>query len=213
MNHRTAAQGLRDKLFLEIDEQPVVLSDIRAAGIAEAMILSTCDRVEVVAVCQDPEAANRSLADLLVARSGLPASSFDGQWYRAGGRDAAGHLFAVTAALESQVIGEPQVLGQVKESHRLAAAAGMVGPRLEAAVQAAYGAAKRVRSETSIGKMPISIAAAAVQLAKRIHGDSRRSGPRWRRIGWAAISGLWRSSQTPWRRPMWSSRLQAPGGA
>jgi glutamyl-tRNA reductase len=174
MNHRTAAQGLRDKLFLEIDEQPVLLSDIRAAGIGEAMILSTCDRVEVVAVCQDPEAANRSLADLLVARSGLPASSFDGQWYRAGGRDAAGHLFAVTAALESQVIGEPQVLGQVKESHRLAAAAGMVGPRLEAAVQAAYGAAKRVRSETSIGKMPISIAAAAVQLAKRIHGDLAR---------------------------------------
>ena len=76
MNHRTAAQGLRDKLFLEIDEQPMLLSDIGAAGIGEAMILSTCDRVEVVAVCQDPEAANRSLMDLLVARSGLPASSF-----------------------------------------------------------------------------------------------------------------------------------------
>jgi len=171
MNHRTATQGLRDKLFLEGDELPMVLSDIRASGIGEAMVLSTCDRVEVVAVCDDPEATNRSLLDLLVARSGLSAASFEGQWYRAGGRDALGHLFAVTAALESQVIGEPQVLGQVKESHRLAAAAGMVGPRLEAAVQAAYGAAKRVRSETAIGEMPISIAAAAVQLAKRIHGD------------------------------------------
>ncbi len=174
MNHRTAAQGLRDKLFLEIDEQPALLSDIRAAGIGEAMILSTCDRIEVVAVCQDSEAASRSLLDLLVARSGLPASTFEGQWYRASGRDAAGHLFAVTSALESQVIGEPQVLGQVKESHRVAATSGMVGPRLEAALQAAYGAAKRVRNETPIGEMPISIAAAAVQLAKRIHGDLAR---------------------------------------
>ncbi|MDX1575620.1 MAG: glutamyl-tRNA reductase [Kiloniellales bacterium] len=171
MNHRTAAQGVRDKLFLEADDVPGLLSDIRAAGIGEAMVLSTCDRVEVVAVCQDPEAADRSLVDLLAARSGLSAASFEGQWYRASGPEAAGHLFAVAAALESQVVGEPQVLGQVKESHRLAAAAGMMGPGLESALQAAYGAAKRVRSETPIGEMPISIAAAAVQLAKRIHGD------------------------------------------
>lgn len=174
LNHRTAAQGLRDKLFLELDELPALLSDVRGAGIAEALVLSTCDRVEVAAVCDDPEATFGFLQDLLVARSGLPAASFDGQWYRASGRDATGHLFAVTAALESQVIGEPQVLGQVKESHRLAAASGALGPRLEAALQAAYGAAKRVRSETPIGEMPISIAAAAVQLAKRIHGDLAR---------------------------------------
>ena len=174
LNHRTAVQGLRDKLFLEPDELPALLSDVRGAGIAEALVLSTCDRVEVAAVCDDPEAAFGFLQDLLTARSGLPAASFDGQWFRVSGRAAAGHLFAVTAALESQVIGEPQVLGQVKESHRLAAASGALGPRLEAALQAAYGAAKRVRSETPIGEMPISIAAAAVQLAKRIHGDLAR---------------------------------------
>lgn len=171
LNHRTAAQGLRDKLFLEMDELPALLSQVRSAGIAEALVLSTCDRVEVAAVSDDPDATCSFLRDLLVARSGLPAASFDGQWYRASGHEATAHLFAVTAALESQVIGEPQVLGQVKESHRLAAAAGAIGSRLEAALQAAYGAAKRVRSETPIGEMPISIAAAAVQLAKRIHGD------------------------------------------
>lgn len=174
LNHRTAAQGLRDKVFLEADEQPAFLSQVRAAGIAEAMVVSTCDRVEVIAACRDTEAAGDRLRELLIARSGLPAASFEAQWYRASGADAAGHLFAVTAALESQVIGEPQVLGQVKESHRAAAAAGMVGPRLEAALQAAYGAAKRVRNETPIGEMPISIAAAAVQIAKRIHGDLAR---------------------------------------
>ncbi len=174
MNHRSAAQGLRDKLFVEAEDQPALLSAIRDAGIGEAMVLSTCDRVEVIAACADPEAAGRALRDLLIARSGLPASTFEGQWYRASGADAADHLFAVAAALESQVVGEPQVLGQVKESHRLAAAAGMVGARLETALQAAYGAAKRVRSETPIGEMPISIAAAAVQLAKRIHGDPAR---------------------------------------
>jgi len=174
LNHRTAAQGLRDKLFLELDELPSLLSEVRGPGVAEALVLSTCDRVEVAAVCDDPEAAFEFLRDLLIARSGLPAASFEGQWYRARGREATGHLFAVTAALESQVIGEPQVLGQVKESHRLAAASGALGPRLEAALQAAYGAAKRVRSETPISEMPISIAAAAVQLAKRIHGDLAR---------------------------------------
>ena len=146
-----------------------------APGIAEALALSTCDRVEVAAVCDDPEATFGLLEELLIARSGLPSASFDGQWYRASGGEAVGHLFAVTAALESQVIGEPQVLGQVKESHRIAAASGVLGPRLEAALQAAYGAAKRVRSETPIGEMPVSIAAAAVQLAKRIHGDLGRS--------------------------------------
>lgn len=171
VNHRSTAPGLRDKLFVEPAEQPALLAEICAAGLEEALVLSTCDRVEVVAASDDPAAAATRLLDLLARRAGLPASALDGQCYRAQGHDAVAHLFAVAASLESQVIGEPQVLGQVKESHRLSAAAGMSGANLEAVLQAAYGAAKRVRNETAITQRPVSIAAAAVRLARRIHGD------------------------------------------
>jgi len=81
------------------------------------------------------------------------------------------HLFSVAAALESQVVGEPQILGQVRESHRQAADLGQVGPSLDACVQAAYAAAKRVRTETDVGRYPVSIASAALLVARDVHGD------------------------------------------
>ncbi len=174
VNHRTAASGLRDLLFLEAEQQPELLGELRAAGLGEALVLSTCDRVEVIGLAEDPEGADRRALELLGRRAGLGAAALDGQCYRAREREAVAHLFAVTAALESQVIGEPQVLGQVKESHRLAAAAGMIGPRLDALLQAAYASAKRVRGETAIGEMPVSVAAASLRLARRIHGDLAR---------------------------------------
>ncbi len=81
----------------------------------------------------------------------------------------------VTAALDSLIIGEPQILGQVKACHRMARDAGMSGSELEALIQAAYGAAKRVRSDTAIGQRPVSIAAAAAQVARDVHGDLGRA--------------------------------------
>ena len=91
------------------------------------------------------------------------------------GAEALRHIFAVAASLDSQVIGEPQVLGQVKEAHRLAQAAGLVGGSLEEALQAAYAAAKRVRSETGLAEQPVSIAAVVVGLARQLHGDLARA--------------------------------------
>jgi glutamyl-tRNA reductase len=87
------------------------------------------------------------------------------------GTEAVRHAFAVTSALDSLVIGEPHVMGQVKVAHRLARDAGTCGPDLDAVLQAAFGVAKRVRSDTAIGEGPVSIAAAAVQLARDLHGD------------------------------------------
>ena len=174
VNHRTAPARLRDQLFVEPEDQPAVLAEIRAEGVVEALVVSTCDRVEVLAVTDDPAAA-AGLLGVLAGRAGLPAAVLDGQCFRARGREALAHLFAIAASLESQVIGEPLVLGQLKESHRAAAAEGMTARHLEAALQAAYAAAKRVRNETAIAQRPVSIAAVAAQLARRVHGDLSRS--------------------------------------
>lgn len=171
LNHRTATASLRDKLFVAPEDEAALLARLKAAGLEEALILSTCDRVELVAAVADPETAERRLLEVLAATAGLSAAALDGQSFRAQGRDAVAHLFAVAASLESQVVGEPQVLGQLKASHRLAAAEGLCGPLLEPVLQAAYGAAKRVRNETAIAQQPVSIAAAAIQLARRLHGD------------------------------------------
>lgn len=173
-NHRSSSLALRDSLFVEDAEAPVVLARLRAGGVDEALVLSTCDRVEVQAIHADREAALAVVTAVLAERVGLPPADLGPQLYVHWDQDAVRHVFTVTASLDSQVIGEPQVLGQVKASHRIAREAGMTGSALEALLQAAYGAAKRVRSETAIGERPVSIAAAAVQLARDLHGDLGR---------------------------------------
>jgi glutamyl-tRNA reductase len=138
------------------------------------MVLSTCDRVEVLACHADREAAFRMVSDMMAERAGIAPAELAGQLYVHWDAEAVRHVFTVTASLDSQVIGEPQVLGQVKAGHRIAREAAMTGTNLEALLQAAYAAAKRVRSETAIGERPVSIAAAAVQLARDLHGDLGR---------------------------------------
>ncbi len=177
VNHRSATSALRERLFTETQDPAELFAELRGAGFGEACVLSTCDRIEILAVHEEPAAVQDSLAGLLARRASLDAATFQTQSYRHLGPDALEHLFAVTASLDSLVVGEPQILGQVKESHRLATAAGMVGPKLEPVLQAAYGAAKRVRSETRIGERPVTMATAALSLARQVHGDlDRRSG-------------------------------------
>ncbi|MGF1608067.1 MAG: glutamyl-tRNA reductase, partial [Kiloniellales bacterium] len=120
VNHRTAPFALRERLYLEPPDLPRLLAEIAAAGLPEACVIATCDRLDVVAVHEDAAAATESLIGLLAARAELAPSGFRERSYQQQGRDALRHLFAVAASLDSQVIGEPQVLGQVKESHRLA---------------------------------------------------------------------------------------------
>src|SRR5262249_61248235 len=101
-------------------------------------------------------------------QAGVPREEVAPQSYRLAGAEALRHIFAVAASLDSQVIGEPQVLGQVKEAHRLSEAAGLMGGQLDDALQAAYVAAKRVRSETGLAEQPVSIAAGVVGLARQL---------------------------------------------
>lgn len=173
-NHRSSAASTRDRLFVGEDGHCDFLGRLRDAGLSQALLLSTCARVEVQAVDDDPVAAAGAVARLFAEKSGIGGSDLAPQIYTKRDEEAVHHVFSVTASLDSPVPGEPQVTGQVKDSHQRSLEAGMTGPELEAVLQAAYGVAKRVRNETTIGERPVSIAASALQLARDVHGDPSR---------------------------------------
>lgn len=172
-NHRSASLGLRDALFVDDASAPAFLDALRQAGLADALVLSTCDRVEVWTI-GGAEAVTARVVAAFAARTGIEAAGLGNHFYTLAAGEAVRHGFTVTSALDSLVIGEPHVAGQVKAAHRLARDAGTLGGELDAYVQAAFAVAKRVRSETAIGEGPVSIAAAAVQTARDLHGDPSR---------------------------------------
>lgn len=169
VNHRTAGARLRDQLYVAPNALPDALARLRDAGLDQALIVSTCDRTEVWCATADPAAGRDAIEDFLAAAGG-PASELAAACYAHVGLDAARHTMTVAAALDSQVLGEPQVLGQIKAAHRVAANAGMVGGAFEALLDATYGAAKRVRRETRVAERPATMAAAAIRVARDVHG-------------------------------------------
>ncbi len=173
VNERSAGTALRERLFAEEPDPAPLLSRLHTAGVGEAVVLATCERVELLAVAGEA-AAGETLLQALAEQTGIAVEEIQAQSFRREGLEALTHLFRVAASLDSQMVGEPQILGQVKDCHRQAMEAGMIGPTLESVLQAAYGAAKRVRSETALGEQPVSIAAAALQIARDVHGDFTR---------------------------------------
>lgn len=170
---RSASAALRERLFASEPDSAQVLAAVREAGVAEGMAVATCERLELWAAARAPDPVEGFIA-LLVRATGASATEVREQIYCHRDRAAVRHIFAVAASLDSQVVGEPQVLGQVKECHRRATAAGLMGPTLEPVMQAAYGAAKRVRGETPLAQQPVSIAASAMLVARDVHGDLGR---------------------------------------
>lgn len=168
---RSSTLALRDRLFIDEAAAPEFYRRLADAGVTQAIMLSTCDRVEVQGVSDTPDAAMEAVREVLAARAGEDHAELASQLEALTGDDALRRIFAVAASLESQVIGESQVLGQVKEGHRVAVRNGMVGPALESLLQAAYVAAKRVRNETEIAERPVTLASGAVQIARDLHGD------------------------------------------
>jgi glutamyl-tRNA reductase len=173
-DHRTGPLTLRDALFVDDAAQPAFLAGLRDEGLDQALALSTCDRVEVLAFAADAETTARTVTAALARRAGLAPDDIAPYFATHDDAAAVRHCFAVAASLESQVIGEPHVLGQVRACHRIARQAGSCGAEMDGLLDAAYGAAKRVRSETTVAERPVSIAAAAVQLARDLHGDLAR---------------------------------------
>jgi glutamyl-tRNA reductase len=175
VNHRSAPLDLREVVFVTEHELATFYETMRGAGIDEAMLLSTCDRVELHLAHDDPALAASLVRKALAERAGDQAASLQACLYVKQDEEALRQLFAIAGSLDSLIVGEPQVLGQVKESHRRAAKYGMIGATLEPRLQAAYAAAKRVRTETAIGERPVSIASAAVEIARDVHGRLSRA--------------------------------------
>ncbi|NQV98472.1 MAG: glutamyl-tRNA reductase [Rhodospirillales bacterium] len=174
-NHRTSGLSLRDRLFVDDADVPAFLAKMATAGLGDAMVLSTCDRIEVQGYHSDPDSLLPILTDLFAAHGQVPAGELEDKFYLYQEVDAVRHIFSVAASMDSLVVGEPQVLGQMKAAHRLARDAVMISGPFEGLLQAAYGAAKRVRTETAIGERPVSIASAACEIARGLHGDLSQS--------------------------------------
>jgi glutamyl-tRNA reductase len=171
LNHRTAPIEVREHVVFDGETLPRALASLRALpGVKEALIVSTCNRTEIYCVGDD---AGDALAEWLAASSGgNPAIA--ACLYRIEGAEAVRHLFAVASGLDSMILGEPQILGQLKDAYRAAQSAGTAGAFLNRLFQTAFSVAKRVRSETAIGASAVSVASAGVVLARRVFAGFER---------------------------------------
>jgi len=169
VNHRSAPLEVREGLHFQREELEKSLPRLVAdPSVSEAIILSTCNRTEVVAAASEQEAAADSIQRFIAERRPAQVEALGRHAYRMIELEAARHLFRVASSLDSMIVGEPQILGQVKEAYAAAVSAGTVGPALSALMQRAFACAKRVRTDTAIARNPVSIAFAAAELAGKI---------------------------------------------
>ena len=169
VSHRNAPVALREQLAVDDDKLRELLRDALAAGVVrEAVMLSTCNRVEVYGVAEAPGAARTAVFGTLCRHRGVPPAIVESLVYMHEEDDAIRHAFRVAASLDSMMIGEPQILGQVKDAFALAQSCEAVGPALHTLFTHAFAVAKRVRTETEIARHAVSVSFAAVELAKKI---------------------------------------------
>lgn len=168
LSHKTAPVAVRERLALTPERQAELLQTLARVG--EAMLVSTCNRVELYVAPTDPNTARDAVLSVLSSYGGNDALS---HLYEHHADAALVHLFRVASSLDSMVLGEAQILGQVKDAFELAQKVGSVKGDLGRACQAAFAAAKRVRTETSIGRAATSMASAAVQMASRVFGSMK----------------------------------------
>ena len=174
LNHTTAPLSLRERVAFPAERLQQALSDLRtrlAPVVPESAILSTCNRTEIYCATPDSQAAQGALVGWLTQGNGLATADLDTHLYTLPQHDAVRHAFRVASGLDSMVIGEPQILGQMKDAARVAADAGAMGTHLHQLFQRSFSVAKEVRSQTEIGGASVSMAAAAVRLAQRIFED------------------------------------------
>ena len=175
LNHLTAPVEVRERVSFTPDEAQRAAEQLRTGGVlSETLVLSTCNRSELYGV--PPEASLNSAAAMerfFATFHRVEPAVLDGSTYRRHDREAVRHLFRVASGLDSMLLGEAEILGQVREAYRIAADNGATGPVLNRMFQGALEVGKRVRSETEIGKGPVSVAFAGVKLAERIFGKLR----------------------------------------
>ena len=168
VNHNSAPVEMRERLAIPESRLPDACRDLTAhPGIEEGMVISTCNRVELVTHTTNGAA---DLRGFLREHFQVKADELDPHLYEYREKDAVRHVFRVAASLDSMVVGEAQILGQVKEAYATARAVGAVRAQLEQLFTRAFTVAKRVRTETAVGSSSVSIASVAVDLAKKIFG-------------------------------------------
>jgi len=171
VNHRTAPVEIRERLALSGCNLPALQVFSEIPSCEEVVFLSTCNRVELMIASRCLEESRRAVKDVWSSMGGVDASTFQQVIYEYEGEEAVRHLFRVASSLDSMIVGEPQILGQLKDAYRKAAEADSAGMVLNRLFHKAFSVAKRVRTETRIANSAVSISYAAVELAKKIFGE------------------------------------------
>jgi glutamyl-tRNA reductase len=189
VSHRTAPVDLRERLDFSSRDLSAAAGAIAAKpSMSEAVVLSTCNRSELYVATTDPASAREELVSFISEYHHVSAPTFQPHLFSLENSAAVAHLFRVAAGLDSLVVGEPQILGQVKEAYQGSAASRCVGPVLSNVFRWSFGVGKRVRTETALGEGAVSVSYAAVALARKIFG--RLTGRRVLVVGAGEISSL-----------------------
>lgn len=171
VSHHTAPIEVRERLAFPEDQIGPALQRLRGeARVREGLIVSTCNRVELIAAGPHSE-GDAGLKEFICNYHALAATELDGYLYTYRRTDAVRHVFRVASSLDSMVVGEPQILSQLKQAYRLAGRAGSLGSLLKSLIPRAFFVAKRVRNETAIARSAVSISSVAVELAGKIFGE------------------------------------------
>ena len=189
VNHQTAPVEVREQFAISEARLPEAVKSLAPyPGVEEAMIVSTCNRVELLARTANGTA---DLQGFMQQFYGFDPQPYRKYLYEYHERDAVRHVFRVASSLDSMVVGEPQILGQVKEAYATARAVGAVNSQLDALLTRAFAVAKRVRNETAVATSAVSVASVAVDLAKKIFGNLE---------GKSDLPGRARARCASWRR-------------
>jgi glutamyl-tRNA reductase len=172
VNHKTAPVALREKLAGLIPDLATAYQTLKSwPELTETLLYTTCNRVELMCVTADPESATAKVRKFFSGNPEISSRDLEEAFYIHRDQEAVQHLFRVAASLDSMVLGEPQILGQVKEAYRRGTDHQATGPILNRLVHKAFSVAKRVRGETGIGDHAVSVSCAAVTLGRKIFGD------------------------------------------
>ncbi|MFH1984025.1 MAG: glutamyl-tRNA reductase [Pseudomonadota bacterium] len=172
LNHKTAPVALRECAAFSADESHDAVQSLHShPDIDEVVLLSTCNRVEVLVTTDHQQSAGAAIKHFLTTAKGIPSEQVEDITYTHVGDDAVRHIFRVAASLDSMVVGEPQILGQVKAAYLLATRQRTSGVVLNRLMHRTFFVAKRIRTETGIGDHAVSISYAAIELARKIFGE------------------------------------------
>ena len=171
-SHHNAPVDLRERVDFSRRGIPEALKGLESLEeISECVVLSTCNRSEIYAVCGATDTAQEALAAFMSSFHDVPEPELSPHLYKRTNQDAARHLFRVVSGLDSLVVGEPQIAGQVKEAFQIASERGFTGASLNRLFHCSFGVGKRVRTETGLGEGAVSVSYAAISLARKIFGD------------------------------------------